>query len=94
MSAQSNSHSNTVLKMSLFPECLAIRKRSFIRCDGIKRVEQRLLMKDEFNKTSSEDCLVFLLSTRAGGLGINLTSPNNVIIHDIDFNRNNNTPNY
>lgn len=43
---------------------------------------QRLI--DEYN--SDKEILVFLLSTKAGGLGINLTSANVVILHDIDFN--------
>lgn len=39
---------------------------------------------DEFNQDSS--IFIFLLSTKAGGLGINLTAADTVIIHDIDFN--------
>ncbi|KAL0182283.1 hypothetical protein M9458_021658, partial [Cirrhinus mrigala] len=39
---------------------------------------------DQFN--TDQDIFVFLLSTRAGGLGINLTSANVVILHDIDCN--------
>jgi hypothetical protein len=39
---------------------------------------------DEFNEDA--DCFVFLLSTRAGGLGINLTSADTVIIYDSDWN--------
>lgn len=33
-----------------------------------------------------ESLFVFLLSTKAGGLGINLTAADTVIIHDIDYN--------
>jgi len=41
-------------------------------------------MIDSFNTDAS--IFVFLLSTKAGGLGINLSAANVVILHDIDFN--------
>lgn len=44
----------------------------------------RQILIDRFN--SSPELFVFLLSTRAGGLGINLTSANVIILHDIDYN--------
>jgi SWI/SNF-related matrix-associated actin-dependent regulator 1 of chromatin subfamily A len=39
---------------------------------------------DQYN--NDEEVFVFLLSTKAGGLGINLTAADVVIFHDIDFN--------
>jgi hypothetical protein len=39
---------------------------------------------DEYNENS--DVSVFLVSTKAGGVGINLTAANVVILHDIDYN--------
>lgn len=39
---------------------------------------------DTYN--ADESIFAFLLSTRAGGLGINLTAADTVIIHDVDFN--------
>ena len=39
---------------------------------------------DLFNNDDSY--FIFILSTRAGGLGINLTAANTVILHDLDFN--------
>lgn len=41
-------------------------------------------MIDEFNRDDS--IFIFILSTKAGGLGINLTAANTVILHDLDFN--------
>ncbi|KJH44559.1 hypothetical protein DICVIV_09424 [Dictyocaulus viviparus] len=49
-------------------------------------------MINEFNNDS--EIFVFLLSTRAGGLGINLTSANHIILHDIDFNPYNDKQNF
>jgi SWI/SNF-related matrix-associated actin-dependent regulator 1 of chromatin subfamily A len=44
-------------------------------------------MIDKFNE--SDKIFIFLLSTKAGGFGINLASANRVIMHDIDFNPHN-----
>ena len=40
---------------------------------------------DEFNKPDS-DIFIYILSTRAGGVGINLTTADTIIIFDPDFN--------
>ena len=45
---------------------------------------RRQYLIDKFNTDSS--IFLFILSTKAGGLGINLTAANTVILHDIDFN--------
>lgn len=44
----------------------------------------RQYLIDKFNNDNS--IFIFILSTKAGGLGINLTAANTVIIHDLDFN--------
>uniref|UniRef100_A0A0R3PZV7 Helicase C-terminal domain-containing protein n=1 Tax=Angiostrongylus costaricensis TaxID=334426 RepID=A0A0R3PZV7_ANGCS len=63
---------------------LRIRKYTFRRLDGSTPVMERQEMINEYN--NDPELFVFLLSTRAGGLGINLTSANHIILHDIDFN--------
>ncbi|XP_031712465.1 SWI/SNF-related matrix-associated actin-dependent regulator of chromatin subfamily A containing DEAD/H box 1A [Anarrhichthys ocellatus] len=59
-------------------------KHRYVRLDGSTPIAQRIGLIDEYN--TDPDIFVFLLSTRAGGLGINLTSANVVILHDIDCN--------
>ncbi|XP_042344751.1 SWI/SNF-related matrix-associated actin-dependent regulator of chromatin subfamily A containing DEAD/H box 1A isoform X2 [Plectropomus leopardus] len=59
-------------------------KHRYIRLDGSTPIADRIVLIDEYNM--DPDIFVFLLSTRAGGLGINLTSANVVILHDIDCN--------
>mmetsp|Transcript_906 Transcript_906/g.1726 ORF Transcript_906/g.1726 Transcript_906/m.1726 type:complete len:425 (+) Transcript_906:121-1395(+) len=56
----------------------------FMRLDGSTPVAERQGMINEFNSSTTVN--VFLLSTRAGGLGINLTAADTVILHDLDFN--------
>ncbi|ETN80443.1 protein, SNF2 family, partial [Necator americanus] len=63
---------------------MQIRGYAYKRLDGSTPVMERQEMINEFN--NDEELFVFLLSTRAGGLGINLTSANHIILHDIDFN--------
>jgi SNF2 family DNA or RNA helicase len=52
--------------------------------DGSVRGEERYLAIKNFNE--EQDIFVFLLSTRAGGLGINLVSADVVIFIDSDWN--------
>ena len=54
------------------------------RLDGSVRAEERYLAISEFNNNA--DTFVFLLSTKAGGQGLNLTAADTVIIYDSDFN--------
>lgn len=48
------------------------------------QVQDRLTIVDSFNDPRG-DKFVFLLSTRAGGQGLNLTGADTVILHDCDF---------
>lgn len=56
----------------------------YVRLDGSTAVDERLATVDRFNHQA--DVFAFLLSTRAGGQGLNLTGADTVIIHDVDFN--------
>lgn len=70
--------------LDIMEEYLTIRGFEHLRLDGSTKVSERIELIDEFN--DNKDVLVFLLSTKAGGLGINLTAASTVVIHDIDFN--------
>ncbi|KAI8620816.1 SNF2 family N-terminal domain-containing protein [Chytriomyces sp. MP71] len=59
----------------------------YLRLDGQTNVVDRQSLIDQYNEDDTIG--VFLLSTKAGGLGLNLTSANVVIIHDMDFNPHN-----
>lgn len=56
----------------------------FLRLDGSTSVNERQGLIDEFYK--DEEIKVFILSTKAGGFGINLVAANNVLIFDQSFN--------
>ena len=57
---------------------------NYCRMDGNTPIQNRQGMVDEFN--NNPDLHVFLLTTKVGGLGINLTGANRVIIYDPDWN--------
>ena len=57
----------------------------YLRLDGTTKVEERDKHMQQFNLENSE-YFIFLLSTRAGGLGLNLQTADTVIIYDSDWN--------
>uniref|UniRef100_H3CXJ7 Snf2-related CREBBP activator protein n=1 Tax=Tetraodon nigroviridis TaxID=99883 RepID=H3CXJ7_TETNG len=56
----------------------------YLRLDGNTRVEQRQALMERFNADQRIFC--FILSTRSGGVGVNLTGADTVIFYDSDWN--------
>ncbi|XP_063820136.1 chromodomain-helicase-DNA-binding protein 1 isoform X3 [Pseudophryne corroboree] len=77
--------SQMVRMLDILAEYLKSRQFMFQRLDGSIKGEIRKQALDHFNAEGSED-FCFLLSTRAGGLGINLASADTVVIFDSDWN--------
>ncbi|XP_045520347.1 chromodomain-helicase-DNA-binding protein 7-like [Pieris brassicae] len=77
--------SQMVRCLDILEDYLLYRKYPFERIDGRIRGNLRQEAIDRFSKPDS-DRFVFLLCTKAGGLGINLTAADTVIIYDSDWN--------
>ena len=56
----------------------------YLRLDGATKVEQRQALTEKFNRDLRISA--FILSTRSGGLGINLTGADTVLFYDLDWN--------
>ena len=70
--------------IDLMEEYLTYRNYKYCRLDGSTSIENRRDVVQDFQ--TNPEIFVFLLSTRAGGLGINLTSADTVIFYDSDWN--------
>ncbi|KAK6587594.1 hypothetical protein RS030_91512 [Cryptosporidium xiaoi] len=77
--------SQMVMMLNIISEFLVIKGYKHQRLDGTMGKELRKKAMDRFNSPNSDD-FCFLLSTKAGGLGINLTTADTVIIYDSDWN--------
>jgi len=71
--------------LDILEEVLVQLQCRFLRLDGGTAVAERQALLDEYNAPDSP-IFVFLLSTKAGGAGINLATADTVITHDIDWN--------
>ncbi|KAI1921754.1 putative DNA helicase ino80 [Ophidiomyces ophidiicola] len=70
--------------IDLMEEYLTYRNYKYCRLDGSTKLEDRRDTVSDFQQRP--EIFVFLLSTRAGGLGINLTAADTVIFYDSDWN--------
>ena len=77
--------SQMIKVLDLIQEYLIEKRYQFERIDGGIQGNMRQAAIDRFSRPDS-DRFVFLLCTRAGGLGINLTAADTVIIFDSDWN--------
>ena len=71
--------------MDIMEDYLRLRDLKYLRLDGSTKADDRTGMLKVFNDPESE-YFCFLLSTRAGGLGLNLQTADTVIIFDTDWN--------
>ncbi|KAM3566948.1 hypothetical protein ARSEF4850_000119 [Beauveria asiatica] len=71
--------------MDIMEDYLRYRRMEYLRLDGTTKSEERSDLLHDFNSPDSK-YFVFLLSTRAGGLGLNLQTADTVIIYDSDWN--------
>ncbi|KAK4432107.1 Chromatin-remodeling ATPase INO80 [Sesamum alatum] len=70
--------------LNILEDYMNYRKYRYLRLDGSSTIMDRRDMVKDFQHRS--DIFVFLLSTRAGGLGINLTAADTVIFYESDWN--------
>lgn len=70
--------------LDIFENFLTTSGHIYRRMDGLTPVKQRMALIDEFNDSS--EIFIFILTTKVGGLGTNLTGANRVIIYDPDWN--------
>jgi DNA helicase INO80 len=70
--------------LNILEDYMNYRKYKYLRLDGSSTIMDRRDMVNDFQSRS--DIFVFLLSTRAGGLGINLTAADTVIFYESDWN--------
>ncbi|XP_077993238.1 chromatin-remodeling ATPase INO80-like [Glandiceps talaboti] len=77
-------YSQMTRMIDILEDFMVHRKHTYMRLDGSSKISDRRDMVADFQSRS--DIFVFLLSTRAGGLGINLTAADTVIFYDSDWN--------
>ena len=78
--------------LDVLEDYLLARGHGFERLDGNVGSAERQLRIDRFNRdmgSAAKEKFVFLLSTRAGGLGINLATADTVVLYDSDWNPHN-----
>ena len=83
-----------VVLVSCFTSILSMIEQKLIkpkgwtykRLDGSTTQSDRQPLVDSFNRTSAEQSFIFLLSSKAGGMGLNLVGANRLIMFDADYN--------
>ncbi|OIV90527.1 hypothetical protein TanjilG_32404 [Lupinus angustifolius] len=70
--------------LDIFENFMTVSGHIYRRMDGLTPIRQRMALIDEFNV--STEIFIFILTTKVGGLGTNLTGADRVIIFDPDWN--------
>ncbi|VDM28272.1 unnamed protein product [Toxocara canis] len=77
--------SNYTQTIDSFVELCKLRRYGYVRLDGSSSIKQRAKIVQKFNDPASPE-YVFLLSSKAGGCGLNLIGANRLVMFDPDWN--------
>ncbi|KAJ8456479.1 hypothetical protein ONZ45_g11333 [Pleurotus djamor] len=77
--------SNYTQTLDLFEKLCRSKKYGYFRLDGTMTITKRQKLVDQFNNPEGKE-FIFLLSSKAGGCGINLIGANRLILFDPDWN--------
>ncbi|KAJ3038307.1 DNA-dependent ATPase protein rad54 [Rhizophlyctis rosea] len=78
--------SNYTQTLDLMDKLCRMRKWGVLRLDGSMTIQKRQKLVDRFNDPNQQTEFVFLLSSKAGGCGINLIGANRLVLFDPDWN--------
>ncbi|KAI9322570.1 SNF2 family N-terminal domain-containing protein [Dichotomocladium elegans] len=76
--------SQTRQMLDIIEHLVRSQGHNYLRMDGTTQISHRMTLVNEFN--TQDDIYVFLLTTKVGGLGLNLTGADRVILFDPDWN--------
>nr|CAB3451170.1 unnamed protein product [Digitaria exilis] len=77
--------SNYTQTLDLFAQLCRERRYPYVRLDGATSISKRQKLVNQFNDLSRDE-FVFLLSSKAGGCGLNLVGGNRLVLFDPDWN--------
>ena len=78
--------SNYTSSLDVLQNLLTSLSLPFLRLDGSTPSSKRQSLVDDFNRSSSTAVFAFLLSAKAGGLGLNLVGASRLVLFDVDWN--------
>lgn len=70
--------------LDILEQFLNYHGHTYLRLDGATKIDQRQILMERFNNDRRIFC--FILSTRSGGIGVNLVGADTVIFYDSDWN--------
>ncbi|OON20661.1 protein, SNF2 family, partial [Opisthorchis viverrini] len=77
--------SNYTQTLDLFERLCAMRGYIYVRLDGTMTIKKRAKIVERFNDPTSQE-FIFMLSSKAGGCGLNLIGANRLVMFDPDWN--------
>ncbi|KAK5051571.1 hypothetical protein LTR84_003223 [Exophiala bonariae] len=78
--------SNYTSTLNLIEQLLSSTGLTYLRLDGSVAAKKRQGLVDQFNRNKSSQSFAFLLSAKAGGVGLNLIGASRLVLFDVDWN--------